>query len=373
MFMTSHDAHELESVQRPIIGRRQFMGGLLVVSAASVGHLLNPFNLKRAYADPTSAEKQAEVDEVKKKLETWAAELDKASADYFTALEAHDAAVARMGEAEAGIKAAEAEVKRLQERLNARATAMYKDGEISFLHVLFGATSFTEFATTWDILSSINAGDATLVGQSKQAKQDSQTARDEYSAQEKIAQEKQEEAEEIKIRAEETVAAAETQIASLEAEVAALLQKEKEEEERRQREAAEAAAAANNNNTGRRGDGIPKFTGGKTDIICQAAISQLGVPYRWGGSTPGVGLDCSGLTQWCYRQAGVSIGRVDTAQKNGATSVLPVSEALPGDILWRYGHVGIYMGGGAYIHAPQTGDVVRYAYNIGQFTNACRY
>jgi cell wall-associated NlpC family hydrolase len=56
-----------------------------------------------------------------------------------------------------------------------------------------------------------------------------------------------------------------------------------------------------------------------------------------------------------------------------AKSLLPINEAQPGDILWRYGHVGLYIGGGTYIHAPQTGDVVRYATNIYSFTYACRY
>lgn len=43
------------------------------------------------------------------------------------------------------------------------------------------------------------------------------------------------------------------------------------------------------------------------DAVIAAAYSQLGVPYVWGGTTPGVGLDCSGLTQYCYRQAGIAI------------------------------------------------------------------
>ncbi len=371
--MSSKNKKNSICTQGVLFERRQFIGGAFVVGATALGLSFSPLAINLAFADPTSAEKQAEADAVKKKLETWAHELDIASSKYFTALEAHEIAIGKMAEAEANIAATRDELIRLQEKLGHRATAMYKSGEISFLQVIFGASSFQEFATSWDILSDLSRGDSVLIEQSRQAKKVSEDAHDEYAAQEMIAKEKEEEAEEIKVKAEATVAAAEAEIASLEAEVAELLQKEKEEEERRQREAAAAAAAANNNTAGRKGDGIPVFSGGKADIICQAAISQLGVPYVWGGSTANVGLDCSGLTQWCYRQAGISIGRVDTSQKNGATSVLPVSEAIPGDILWRYGHVGIYMGGGAYIHAPQPGDVVRYAYNIGQFTNACRY
>lgn len=56
------------------------------------------------------------------------------------------------------------------------------------------------------------------------------------------------------------------------------------------------------------------------DVIVAAAVSQLGVPYVWGGTTPGVGLDCSGLTQYCYAQAGISIPRnsEDQASAGGA-------------------------------------------------------
>lgn len=80
------------------------------------------------------------------------------------------------------------------------------------------------------------------------------------------------------------------------------------------------------------------------DAIIAAAYSQLGVPYVWGGNTPGVGLDCSGLTQYCYRQAGIAIPRNSEDQAAFGRKV-PVSEASPGDILWRPGHVAIYIGG----------------------------
>ena len=66
--------------------------------------------------------------------------------------------------------------------------------------------------------------------------------------------------------------------------------------------------------------------------IVEAAYSQIGVPYVWGESTPGVGLDCSGLTQYCYKQAGISIPRNSEDQAAFGTKV-PVSQAKPGDIL----------------------------------------
>ena len=106
--------------------------------------------------------------------------------------------------------------------------------------------------------------------------------------------------------------------------------------------------------------------------VVAAAFSQLGVPYVWGGTTPGVGLDCSGLTQWCYRQAGISIPRNSEDQAAAGTKI-PLSMAEPGDVLWRPGHVAIYIGDDSYIHEPQTGDVCRVSQGISYFTCAVRF
>ena len=108
------------------------------------------------------------------------------------------------------------------------------------------------------------------------------------------------------------------------------------------------------------------------DSIVQAAYSQLGTPYVWGGTTPNVGLDCSGLTQYCYAQAGISIPRNSEDQHESGTSI-PLSEAKPGDILWRPGHVAIFVSGDTYIHAPHEGDVVRVAQGSNYFTCAVTY
>lgn len=105
------------------------------------------------------------------------------------------------------------------------------------------------------------------------------------------------------------------------------------------------------------------------NAIVAAAYSQLGVPYVWGGSTPGKGLDCSGLTQYCYRQAGIRISHYTEDQKSELRQI-PISQAKPGDILYRYGHVAIFIGDDRYIHEPRTGDVCRIASGVDCFTCA---
>ncbi|NRH31122.1 C40 family peptidase [Rhodococcus sp. MS13] len=92
-----------------------------------------------------------------------------------------------------------------------------------------------------------------------------------------------------------------------------------------------------------------------------AAESKLGVPYAWGATGPD-SFDCSGLTQWAYRQAGVEIPRTTYAQSAGS---IPVEEARlqPGDLVLFYGgeHVGIYAGNGEVVHAPTSGQLVKRA------------
>ena len=114
-----------------------------------------------------------------------------------------------------------------------------------------------------------------------------------------------------------------------------------------------------------------KSSRANANTIVAAAYSQLGVPYVWGGSTPGRGLDCSGLTQYCYRQAGIAISHYTESQYSELTHI-PLSQAQPGDILYKPGHVAIYIGENKYIHEPHTGAVCCIGTGINYFTCALR-
>ncbi len=91
------------------------------------------------------------------------------------------------------------------------------------------------------------------------------------------------------------------------------------------------------------------------------ARSFTGVPYRWGGTDPSTGLDCSGLTQLVYGRLGVQLPRVAADQAHAGTAVPSVAQAQPGDLVF-FGspahHVGIYVGNGKMIDAPHTGSSV---------------
>jgi len=124
-----------------------------------------------------------------------------------------------------------------------------------------------------------------------------------------------------------------------------------------------------------------KYTGpasGNARTALQFAFSQIGKPYRYGGTGPGA-WDCSGLTQAAWRAAGVNLPRTTTQQWAwGASRRVSMDALQPGDLLFSnsLGHVGIYIGGGKMVHAPRTGDVVKIttldAYGRHRFIGAVR-
>ena len=95
--------------------------------------------------------------------------------------------------------------------------------------------------------------------------------------------------------------------------------------------------------------------------VVALAKQQLGTPYEWGGESPG-GFDCSGLLQWAYGQVGIDLPRVSNDQAKAGRAV-SAAEARPGDLVFfergRVDHIGMYAGGGQWVVAPKTGDVVK--------------
>ena len=113
----------------------------------------------------------------------------------------------------------------------------------------------------------------------------------------------------------------------------------------------------------------------KRQSVLNYAAQFLGVPYVYGGSTPS-GFDCSGFTSYVFKNTVGSIPRVAQAQYD-ATSRVSRDDLLPGDLVFfgsstsSISHVGIYVGSNQFIHAPSTGDVVKYSSLTGSY--ATRY
>lgn len=323
-----------------------------------------------AFASPAD-DKQAEANAALEKLNAYQAELDEASGNYQNALQEQLDAEAKVDEAQKQIEEKTTEIQGYQEQLGDRARDMYRSGSTTFLDVILGATSFEDFATTWNILEDLNQDDAELVQQTKTAREELEAAKTEAEEQAKVASDKAEEAKQVADAADAKAAEMQAVYDGLSAEAAELVQQEQAAEEAAQASAAEQAIASGNTggNTGgttnNGGNSTPQSKPSNSgnnskpqtvtgNVVVDRAYSQLGKPYSWGGTGPN-SFDCSGLVSYCLSGSyGVRLGTTGTFM-----DWTHVSSPLPGDICVNSHHCGIYIGGGQMIHAPQTGDVVK--------------
>jgi cell wall-associated NlpC family hydrolase len=111
----------------------------------------------------------------------------------------------------------------------------------------------------------------------------------------------------------------------------------------------------------------PAASGGNVQSVLKRALTLLGTPYRWGGTSPDSGFDCSGLVGYVFRTTlGIELPRVsrDMASKDDAQLIQNREDLKQGDLVFfgrkgRVNHVGIYVGEGRFLHSPSTGKDVR--------------
>ena len=354
------------------LNRRSFLGAAIAGGVAGLASLIAT---PSAHA-VTSAEKRAEVQAAKARLDSMTSQLEQTVAQFNAAQDAYDAAAAKVAECQVKIDEANAKISSLQGRLGNRATAMYREGATSYLDVLMGSNSFDDFASTWDMLDQLNAEDASLVDDAKATKAQLDAAKAELDANEQAAQAELDTQAELKASIEAQEAAYQAEYNSLSSEYQQLIAQEREAESRRQAAASAAytpsmssPSSSSSSSSGggySSGSSIPSH-----GSVVDYAVSRLGCPYVWGASGPNT-FDCSGLTMWCYRQIGISLPHYDRSQYAAARARLNPRDAAPGDILWRPGHVAISTGGTNYIHAPHTGAVVSYG-SGGNWVCALRF
>ena len=274
------------------------------------------------------------------------------------------------------LKLARANLKLAQDSLAARlVTAYTSTQDNSTLAVLLGSTSFEDMLNRIEAINSTSQQDASIVRQVTSFKAAIQRHRVELrnaqAEQQRVVAEKAAQRQRI----ESKLAARRHLLSSIRGEIARI----KAAEAAQQRQLAASARSRLAGQTVPSVDGVgvaastpegstvvpPNTHGGVVGI----AMQYLGVPYRWGGASPS-GFDCSGLVVYVFAQIGISLPHSTYALWGMG---IPVSsdQLQPGDLVFfnGLGHMGIYIGGGQFIHAPHTGDVVKISSLTGSYAS----
>ena len=331
--------------------------GLLVIMVVALCLACAPGVAPSAHA-VTAAEKQAEAEEALARLNSMQETLDIAAAEYGEAIAAQEAAEKAVVDAKARLVEINKQLDVLQTTLNARARDMYRNGGTTFIEMLLGASTFQEFATSWDMLNKVGENDAQLVSQQKALRIEAEGQEALLEEQAAIAAQKSEEAAAVEAQAQATVAEMQAIYDSLSEEAAALLEEERRAEEEAERarmqaviEAAAAAAGDDGGSYDFSNDDVLTETvayEGGNDTVSRA-YACMGAPYVWGGVGP-YGYDCSGLVSYCLSGSHIRLGTTYTFM-----DWPQVSDPQPGDIAVNWSHTGVYIGGGQMIHAATYG------------------
>jgi peptidoglycan DL-endopeptidase CwlO len=334
----------------------------LVILTVLLGTLLLTIAFaSSALASPVTS-KKAQLRRVQAKLATVYHQVDMAVEKYNQATSQLSTVTSQIKENEHLLKVAEYNLGVANEQLSARAEDMYRARDVGVVDVLFAANSFDDLVTQLNLMERLGNSDVDTVKSIAAYQQDIKDRRVRLDADKKAAAKlvasaagHKAEVESLQGKLEHMTAGLKSEIDRLQAQQAAAA-----------KAAAETASAQNGGGTSTGGGGGGTFVdpgGSGHSSVIGIAQRYLGVPYVYGGASPG-GFDCSGLTMYCYAQIGIGLSHGATDQQHASTPV-PLSALQPGDLVffgnasYSY-HVGIYVGGGSMIHAPHTGAVVSY-------------
>jgi len=277
----------------------------------------------------------------------------------------------------AQLKIAKQSLKQAQTTLSARLVSLYTtDGQSDSLEVLLGASSLDDLVNRFNTANRISAQDTRILGQVVQFNREvkARELRLKHAKAEADALVRERSSERASIEGQLSsrralLSSIRGQIAQLQAQEAARQAQLRRElaaritVQQQQGPAAALSSAAAPVASGSIGPAPPATHSSVVSI----AEHYLGVPYVWGGASPS-GFDCSGLVMYVYAQVGVSMPHSSYAQY-GMGSPVSRGDLQPGDLVFfdGLGHVGIYVGGGSFIHAPHTGDVVKISSMTGWY------
>jgi len=275
---------------------------------------------------------------------------------------------------------------RAQKLLRERLVALYTSGGTteSTLEIVLGAQSLRELMNRLDTAEQVSAQDTQVLGQvrrfrAQMQRRKAQLARSNARQTRVVAQRAARKAEierQLTVRRQllsqirDRIAAMQAAERRRQAELRRQLQARLAAQQRAARRVEEPAAAPAVEPTSAptvTTAAPPSQYGGVVGI----AMQYLGVPYKWGGSSPSTGFDCSGFVMFVYSQVGVSLPH-STYALWGMGAPVGRGQLQPGDLVFfsGLGHMGIYVGGGQFIHAPHTGDVVKISSLSGYYSSA---
>jgi cell wall-associated NlpC family hydrolase len=266
------------------------------------------------------------------------------------------------------LRIAKANLKQSQSIISKRLVTLYKGGQVSTLEVILGAKSLDDMMNRLDSAKSVSSLDTRVLRNVQASRKTVERSGRELAREQKAQQQLVAERAAKKQEIESKLAEQRRLLSSIKGQIAQLQAAERA----RQLQMARAASARLRATQQQAQDttivGITASAPNADTVVAPPsqytgvvsyAMSQLGTPYVWGGGAPG-GFDCSGLVMWAYAQVGVSLPHSSYAQYGYGVPV-SIDQLEPGDLVFfdGLGHVGMYIGGGQFIHAPHTGDVVK--------------